>query len=63
MILKSVVRHGAPGIGIILVKKLLESGYCVAATSRNAQSLKESVGVTMTSVFFRLLLIWITSLH
>ena len=33
------------GLGLTLVKKLLESGYRVAATSRNAQALKKAVGV------------------
>lgn len=32
------------GIGLILVKKLLEQGYNVAATARNAEVLKKAVG-------------------
>ncbi len=32
------------GIGLILVKKLLEQGYNVAATARNAEALKKAVG-------------------
>jgi NAD(P)-dependent dehydrogenase (short-subunit alcohol dehydrogenase family) len=34
------------GIGLILVKQLLAKGYNVAATARNAASLKEAVGVS-----------------
>src|SRR5450755_652413 len=33
------------GLGLILVKKLLENGYRVAATSRDAHTLSESVGL------------------
>jgi short-subunit dehydrogenase len=32
------------GIGLILVKKLLEQGYNVAATARNDEALKKAVG-------------------
>lgn len=32
------------GIGLILVKQLLEQGYNVAATARNAETLKKAVG-------------------
>lgn len=34
------------GLGLTLVKKLLEKGYRVAATSRDARTLSEAVGVT-----------------
>jgi len=39
------VTGASQGLGLTLVKKLLESGYRVAATSRNARKLKEAVGV------------------
>ena len=39
------VTGASQGLGLILVKKLLASGYRVAATSRNVQKLKEAVGV------------------
>jgi len=39
------VTGASQGLGLILVKKLLENGYRVAATSRNVQKLKEAVGV------------------
>jgi len=39
------VTGASQGLGLTLVKKLLESGYRVAATSRNAQNLKQAVGV------------------
>src|SRR3984893_8554707 len=39
------VTGASQGLGLTLVKKLLESGYRVAATSRKAQELKEAVGV------------------
>ena len=32
-------------LGLFMVKNLLENGYRVAATSRNAQTLRQSVGV------------------
>ena len=34
------------GIGLILVKQLLAEGYNVAATARNAESLKKAVGIS-----------------
>lgn len=34
------------GIGLILVKQLLAQGYNVAATARNAESLKKAVGIS-----------------
>jgi short-subunit dehydrogenase len=37
------VTGASQGLGLTLVKRLLESGYRVAATSRNAQALKKSV--------------------
>ena len=42
------------GLGLTLVKKLLESGYSVAATSRNAQVLKEAIGLVDSSRFLPL---------
>ncbi len=39
------ITGASQGLGLTLVKKLLENGYRVAATSRNAQKLKESVGL------------------
>ncbi len=39
------VTGASQGLGLTLVKKLLESGYRVAATSRNAQKLNDAVGV------------------
>lgn len=38
------VTGASKGLGVILVKKLLKNGYCVAATSRNAQSLIKEIG-------------------
>src|SRR5258706_2416983 len=42
------------GLGLTLVKKLLDSGYRVAATSRNVQALKKAVGVIDTGSFLQL---------
>jgi NAD(P)-dependent dehydrogenase (short-subunit alcohol dehydrogenase family) len=39
------ITGASQGLGLTLVKKLLESGYRVAATSRNAQALKKAVGI------------------
>jgi short-subunit dehydrogenase len=39
------VTGASQGLGLSLVKKLLADGYRVAATSRNAQTLKTAVGV------------------
>src|SRR5260221_14747807 len=39
------VTGASQGLGLTLVKKLLEAGYRVAATSRNTQALKNAVGV------------------
>ena len=39
------ITGASQGLGLTLVKKLLESGYRVAATSRNAQVLKNAVGM------------------
>jgi len=39
------VTGASRGLGLILIKKLLESGYRVAATSRDAHKLKDAVGV------------------
>lgn len=48
------VTGASQGLGLTLVKKLLESGYRVAATSRNAQKLHEAVGVIDTERFLPL---------
>src|SRR5450432_4329136 len=40
------VTGASQGLGLILVKKLLENGYRVAATSRNAHALSQAVGFT-----------------
>jgi NAD(P)-dependent dehydrogenase (short-subunit alcohol dehydrogenase family) len=40
------VTGASQGLGLTLVRKLLESGYRVAATTRNAEALKEAVSVT-----------------
>jgi NAD(P)-dependent dehydrogenase (short-subunit alcohol dehydrogenase family) len=39
------VTGASQGLGLTLVKKLLESGYRVTATSRNAQALKKAVSI------------------
>lgn len=38
------VTGASKGLGLILVKKLLENNYCVVATSRNSQSLISEIG-------------------
>ncbi|SDP98024.1 short chain dehydrogenase [Mucilaginibacter sp. OK268] len=48
------VTGASQGLGLNLVKKLLHSGYRVAATSRNAQTLKDAVGVIDTDRFLPL---------
>jgi len=48
------VTGASQGLGLTLVKKLLENGYRVAATSRNAQSLKQAIGVIDTERFLPL---------
>jgi NAD(P)-dependent dehydrogenase (short-subunit alcohol dehydrogenase family) len=48
------VTGASQGLGSILVKKLLNSGYRVAATSRNAQTLKNAIGVIDTNRFLPL---------
>src|SRR4051812_42145079 len=45
------VTGASQGLGLSLVKKLLNKGYRVAATSRNAQSLKDAVGINDTGLF------------
>src|SRR5215475_2480089 len=39
------VTGASQGLGLTLVKKLLDAGHRVAATSRNAQTLKNAVGL------------------
>ena len=48
------VTGASQGLGLTLVKKLLASGYRVAATSRNAMQLKEAVGITDSDLFLPL---------
>jgi short-subunit dehydrogenase len=48
------VTGASQGLGLTLVKKLISSGYRVAATSRNAQTLKDAVGVIDTEHFLPL---------
>jgi len=48
------VTGASQGLGLTLVKKLLEKGYRVAATSRNTQALRKSVGMTDTEQFLPL---------
>lgn len=48
------VTGASQGLGLILVKKLLENGYRVAATSRNAQKLQNAVNVIDTNSFLPL---------
>jgi len=38
------VTGASKGLGLSLVRKLLQNGYCVAATTRNTQSLMNKVG-------------------
>lgn len=47
------VTGASKGLGLSLVKKLLQNGYCVVATTRNIQSLTEKVGNT-SNVFLPL---------
>lgn len=48
------VTGASRGLGLYLVKKLLDKGYRVAATSRNAQALSEAVGVIDSDRFLSL---------
>jgi NAD(P)-dependent dehydrogenase (short-subunit alcohol dehydrogenase family) len=48
------ITGSSQGLGLTLVKKLLENGYRVAATSRNAQALKKAVGVIDSGSFLPL---------
>ena len=48
------VTGASQGLGLTLVKKLLDRGYRVVATSRNAQVLKDAVGVIDTDRFLPL---------
>jgi short-subunit dehydrogenase len=48
------VTGASQGLGLTLVKKLLNKGYRVAATSRNTQKLKEAVGLIDTERFLPL---------
>jgi short-subunit dehydrogenase len=48
------VTGASQGLGLTLVKKLLETGYCVAATSRNTDALKKAVGLSDSARFLPL---------
>jgi short-subunit dehydrogenase len=48
------VTGASQGLGLILVKKLLEHGYRVAAGSRNVQTLNQAVGLIDTDRFLPL---------
>jgi short-subunit dehydrogenase len=48
------ITGASQGLGLTLVKKLLENGYGVAATSRHAQKLKEAVDVIDSERFLPL---------
>jgi len=48
------VTGASQGLGLTLVKKLLENGYRVAATSRNAHTLSQAVGLTDKNRFLPL---------
>jgi short-subunit dehydrogenase len=48
------VTGASQGLGLILVKKLLSSGYRVAATSRDAHSLNQAVGLIVKERFLSL---------
>jgi NAD(P)-dependent dehydrogenase (short-subunit alcohol dehydrogenase family) len=49
-----LVTGASQGLGLYLVKKLLDSGYRVAATSRNAQTLRTAVGLVDLTRFLPL---------
>jgi short-subunit dehydrogenase len=48
------VTGASQGLGLVLVKKLLENGYRVAATSRDAHTLSRAVGLVDTDRFLPL---------
>lgn len=48
------VTGASQGLGLTLVKKLLEAGYRVAATSRNVSTLREAVGLSDAANFLPL---------
>ena len=48
------VTGASQGLGLTLVKKLLEAGYRVAATSRNTSALREAVGLSEAGNFLPL---------
>jgi short-subunit dehydrogenase len=48
------VTGASQGLGLILVRKLLTAGYNVAATSRNADTLKQAVGASEPERFLPL---------
>src|SRR6266487_4830333 len=48
------VTGASQGLGLVLVKKLLENGYMVAATSRNAHTLRQAVGLIDKNRFLSL---------
>ena len=48
------ITGASQGLGLTLIRKLLDNGYRVAATSRNAQKLKEAVSVINAERFLPL---------
>ena len=48
------ITGASQGLGLILVKALLENGHRVAASSRNAEKLKEAVGIADPNGFIAL---------
>jgi short-subunit dehydrogenase len=48
------VTGASQGLGLVLVKKLLENGYRVAATSRDAHTLSQAVGLLDKGLFLPL---------
>src|SRR6476469_2910221 len=48
------ITGASQGLGLTLVRTLLDSGYRVAATTRNAKALKEAVSVIDTERFLPL---------
>ena len=48
------ITGASQGLGLTLIKKLLDSGYRVAATSRNTQALRTAVGVIDAESFLPL---------
>ncbi|MBE7174986.1 MAG: SDR family NAD(P)-dependent oxidoreductase [Mucilaginibacter polytrichastri] len=49
-----LVTGASKGLGLALVSKLLQQGYAVAATSRNAAALEKAVGISSSDTFLPL---------